>query len=131
MTGLSGRQEAAKLKRKTQMPNSNKAYISELKNNIGQEVTLSGWLYKGRSSGKIQFLIIRDGTGLCQCIVEKGKVPDKLFNDLKHLGQESSLTVTGTVRADERSVGGCELAVTDAQIISPRSEEHTSELQSH
>ena len=101
------------------MPNSTKAYISELKNNVGQEVTLSGWLYRSRSSGKIQFLIIRDGTGLCQCIVEKGRVPDELFSELKHLGQESSLTVTGTVRADSRSVGGFELAVTNAQIISP------------
>jgi len=101
------------------MPNSTKAYISELKNNVGQEVTLSGWLYQSRSSGKIQFLIVRDGTGLCQCIVEKDKVPEKLFDELKHLGQESSLTVTGVVRADERSVGGFELAVTDAQIISP------------
>ena len=85
----------------------------------GQEVTLAGWLYQARSSGKIQFLIIRDGTGLCQCIVEKGQVPDELFDQLKHLGQESSLTVTGTVKADERSVGGFELAVTDAKIISP------------
>jgi asparaginyl-tRNA synthetase len=100
------------------MPNSNKTYISELKENIGKEVTLAGWLYKGRSSGKIQFLIIRDGTGLCQCIVEKGKVADELFEQLKHLGQESSLTITGTVRADSRSVGGYELAVTDAKIVS-------------
>jgi len=85
----------------------------------GQEVTLAGWLYQSRSSGKIQFLIIRDGTGLCQCILEKGKVSNELFDQLKHLGQESSLTVTGTIRADERSVGGYELAVTNAQIISP------------
>jgi len=85
----------------------------------GKEVTLAGWLYQSRSSGKIQFLIIRDGTGLCQCVVEKGNVTDELFEQLKHLGQESSLTVTGTVRADQRSVGGYELAVTDAQIISP------------
>ncbi len=101
------------------MPNNSKTYISELKDNIGQEVTLSGWLYQSRSSGKIQFLIIRDGTGLCQCIAEKGKISDELFEQLKHLGQESSLSVTGTVRADERSVGGYELAVTDAKIISP------------
>ena len=100
------------------MPNSNKAYISELKNNVGQQITLSGWLYKGRSSGKIQFLIVRDGTGLCQCIVEKGNVPEKLFSDLKHLGAESSLTVTGQVRAEQKSIGGYELAVTDAEIIS-------------
>jgi asparaginyl-tRNA synthetase len=101
------------------MPNSNKAYISKSKDNVGKEVTLSGWLYQSRSSGKIQFLIIRDGTGLCQCILEKGKVSNELFEQLKHLGQESSLTVTGTIRADERSVGGYELAVTNAKIISP------------
>jgi asparaginyl-tRNA synthetase len=99
------------------MNSSNKVYISELKNHIGNEVTLAGWLYRGRSSGKVAFLIIRDGSGLCQCVVEKGNVPDELFDKLSHLGQESSLTMTGNVRADERSVGGYELAVTDAEII--------------
>jgi len=95
------------------------ATISELKNHVDQQVTLSGWLYNSRSSGKVLFLIIRDGTGLCQCIVEKGSIPDELFNSLAHLGQESSLTVTGAVRADERSIGGYELAVTGAEIICP------------
>jgi asparaginyl-tRNA synthetase len=90
-----------------------------LKDSVGEEVTLAGWLYNSRGSGKIQFLIVRDGTGLCQCVVEKGKVSEELFEQLKRLGQESSLTVTGTIRADERSVGGYELAVTDAEIISP------------
>jgi asparaginyl-tRNA synthetase len=112
------------------MPNNPKAYISELKNNVGQEVTLAGWLYNWRSSGKIQFLIIRDGTGLCQCVVERGKVPDELFDKLSRLGQESSLTVTGIVRAEQRSVGGYELAVTDAQIISP-AEGYPITLKSH
>jgi len=98
----------------------NNAYvaISSLSNYKGKKVTLAGWLYNSRSSGKIQFLIIRDGTGLCQCVAEKGKVPDKIFDKLSRLGQESSLTVTGIVRADTRSAGGYELAVTDAQIIS-------------
>ena len=93
--------------------------ISCLADFTNQQVTLAGWLYNSRASGKIQFLIIRDGTGLCQCIVEKGKVAGELFEQLKRLGQESSLSVTGTVRADERSVGGYELAVTDAQVVSP------------
>jgi len=99
------------------MANNNKTYISELKDHVGKEVTLAGWLYNSRSSGKIQFLIIRDGTGLCQCIVEKGNVSDELFDELRRLGQESSIRVRGTVRADERSVGGHELAVTDAEVI--------------
>ena len=91
--------------------------ISQLKDNHNSEVTLAGWLYRGRSSGKVLFLIIRDGTGLCQCIVEKGKIDDELFERLKRLGTESSLTITGTVRPDERSVGGYELAVTGAEIL--------------
>ena len=86
---------------------------------MGQEVTLQGWLYNSRASGKIQFLIVRDGTGMCQCIVEKGGVRDETFAALKHLGQESSLSVTGTVRADERSVGGYELAVSGAAVVAP------------
>ena len=53
--------------------------ISDLKNATGQQVSLCGWLYNSRSSGKVQFLVLRDGTGLCQCIVEKGKIPDELF----------------------------------------------------
>ncbi len=73
------------------MTHSNKTYISELKNKVASEVTLDGWLYQGRSSGKVLFLIIRDGTGLCQCIVEKGKVPDDSSTSLNRLGQESSL----------------------------------------
>ncbi len=101
------------------MTGDNAAYIEQLKDHVGQEVTLKGWLYNSRASGKIQFLILRDGTGLCQCVVEKGKIPDELFEQLGHLGQESSLSVSGLVRADERSVGGHELAVTGANIISP------------
>ncbi|MHC4489506.1 MAG: amino acid--tRNA ligase-related protein, partial [Planctomycetota bacterium] len=96
-----------------------KVTINELAGHVDKEVTLAGWLYNSRASGKIQFLIIRDGTGLCQCIAEKGKVPDELFDQLKHLGRESSLTVTGTVREEARSVGGFELALTGAEVVSP------------
>jgi len=92
--------------------------IADLAGYVGQEVTIAGWLYQTRASGKIQFLIVRDGSGRCQCVVEKEKVPEALFAQLKHLGLESSLTVTGVVRADQRSVGGYELAVHDAEVIS-------------
>ena len=101
------------------MTNNSKVYISQLKDHVEKEITLEGWLYNSRASGKIQFLIIRDGTGLCQCIVEKGKVSDDLFEELKHLGRESSLKITGTVREEARSVGGYELAVTGAEVVSP------------
>jgi asparaginyl-tRNA synthetase len=99
------------------MTHQTKVSIENLKNNVGRQVTLHGWLYNSRSSGKVQFLVLRDGTGLCQCVVEQGKIPDELFEQLKHLGQESSLTVTGLVREEPRSPGGYELAVTDAEII--------------
>ncbi len=91
--------------------------IDQLSSHIGQQVTLAGWLYRNRPSGKVQFLILRDGTGLCQCVIEKGEIPDELFDAIKTLGQESSMTITGTVRAEPRSPGGHELAVTGAKII--------------
>jgi len=96
-----------------------KVTIDELAAHVGKDVTLTGWLYNSRASGKIQFIIIRDGTGLCQCIAEKGKVSDELFDQLKHLGRESSLKITGTVREEARSVGGFELALTGAEVVSP------------
>jgi asparaginyl-tRNA synthetase len=95
----------------------NRTLIIKLKDFTGQQVSLAGWVYQARSSGKVQFIILRDGTGLCQCVVEKGKIPDELFEKLEHLGQESSLTITGVVRAEPRSVGGYELAVTNAEVI--------------
>ncbi|MBN1796756.1 MAG: asparagine--tRNA ligase [Sedimentisphaerales bacterium] len=91
--------------------------ISHLKTKVGRQVTLCGWLYNSRSSGKVQFLVIRDGTGLCQCIAEKGNISEQLFEQLKHLGQESSLKITGIVREEPRSPGGYELAVTGAEIV--------------
>jgi asparaginyl-tRNA synthetase len=99
------------------MGNNNRTSIAELKNFAGQVVTLAGWIYQARSSGKVQFIILRDGTGLCQCVVEKGKLADDVFDKLEHLGQESSLTITGTIRAEPRSVGGYELSATDAEVI--------------
>ncbi len=95
----------------------NKTYICDLKDHVDKEVTLFGWLYRGRSSGKVLFLVVRAGTGLCQCVVEKGQIPDELFKELKRLGQESSLSITGTVRAEDRSVGGYELAATGAEVV--------------
>jgi len=100
------------------MNSSDIVNIFELARYAGQQVTLAGWLYNSRRSGKVQFLMMRDGTGLCQCVAEKSRISDGLFEQLKHLGQESSLRVTGTVRADERSIGGVELAVSGAEVIS-------------
>ena len=93
------------------------ATICELSQHVGQTVTLRGWLYNSRSSGKLMFLVVRDGTGLCQCVLEKTDATAGLFETARRLGQESSLAVTGTVRADPRSPGGHELAVSDVVIV--------------
>ena len=94
-----------------------KTTVDTLENFVGSEVNLVGWMQRNRPSGKIQFLVLRDGTGVCQCVIEKGKIAEELFTELKHLGQESSLSLTGRVRREARSIGGYELAVTDAQVI--------------
>ncbi|MFA5292561.1 MAG: asparagine--tRNA ligase [Phycisphaerae bacterium] len=91
--------------------------ISDLKNHVDKEVTIGGWVYHSRPGGKVIFLVVRDGSGLCQCIIEKTSVSEELFRQLAHLSTESSLTLAGTVRADDRSVGGYELAVTDAKVM--------------
>jgi asparaginyl-tRNA synthetase len=89
------------------------AEVSSLKDHVGEEVTVRGWLYNKRKGGKIRFLIVRDGTGLVQCVVSQGDVAENIFNLSDNLTQESSLKVTGTVREDPRSPGGFELLVTN------------------
>jgi len=91
--------------------------IDKLCEHVGETVTLQGWVHKTRPSGKIAFIIIRDGTGLCQCVLEKDDRTDVLFDEVKRLGQESSLKITGAVSKDERSVGGYELKISGAQIV--------------
>ena len=91
-------------------------YISQLKAHIGQEVTLKGWLYNTRSSGKLVFLQLRDGTGVVQCVVFKGN-SEEVFEKAKALGQESSLIVHGTVKEDTRSPIGVEIDVKDIEVL--------------
>jgi asparaginyl-tRNA synthetase len=93
-------------------------YINQLENFVDQQVTLKGWLYNKRSSGKIKFLIIRDGSGYCQCVVFKGNVSEEVFELADKLTQESSFEITGKVKKEPRSVGGYELDATDLKIIS-------------
>jgi asparaginyl-tRNA synthetase len=91
------------------------AYIEDLPDKVGQEVTIRGWLYTKRSSGKVRFLILRDGTGLVQGVMVKGKIPEADFTVFDHLTQESSLAVQGLVRAESRAPGGYELDLTAVQ----------------
>jgi asparaginyl-tRNA synthetase len=91
--------------------------INDLRDHVGQSVTLRGWLYNRRDSGKIAFLVVRDGTGLCQCVVAKSPETEGFFDKARRLGQEASLEVTGVVRASEKQVGGHELDVTGLEVV--------------
>ncbi|MEQ1765281.1 MAG: asparagine--tRNA ligase [Pyrinomonadaceae bacterium] len=91
-------------------------YIEQLKDHVGEEVTLKGWLYNSRSSGKLVFMQLRDGTGIVQCVVFKGN-DEEIFEKAKSLGQESSIVVTGTVKTDDRSSIGVELDVTGLEVL--------------
>ncbi len=99
------------------------ATIASLAQYEGQTVTLRGWLYNIRSSGKLLFPTFRDGTGTIQGIVPKAAVPEEVFNTLKSLTLESSLTVTGKVRADSRAPSGYELDVENIEVLQRVSEE--------
>ena len=94
-------------------------HIQDIAQYEGQEVTLNGWLYHSTDKGKLQFLQVRDGTGFAQCVVFHKNVSPELFEAAQHLTQESSLSVTGVVRQDDRAPGipgGYELGVSDLQI---------------
>ena len=95
-----------------------KIYIKDLSQYIGQEVTLSGWLFNKRSGGKIKFLVLRDGSGYLQCVYFKGNVSEDVFNMADRIGQESSIEVTGKVKVEPRAPGGFELDATDLHLIS-------------
>ena len=95
-------------------------FIEQLAEHVGQEVTIKGWLYAKTGKGKLQFLQVRDGTGVLQCVVFKKEVTPEVFETARQLSQESSVVVTGMLRADERAPGipgGFELGVSDLQSI--------------
>jgi len=96
------------------------APIVEIRNvsqHAGQEVLIQGWLYNLRESGKLLFPLFRDGTGIIQGVVVKKAVPPELFETMRHLTHESSLRVSGQVRADARAPGGFELDVTGLEVV--------------
>jgi asparaginyl-tRNA synthetase len=108
--------------------------IETLKSVIGQHVVLNGWVYDATGKGKLQFVKIRDGSGVVQCVVFKGNVTEEIFETAKSLTQESSVRITGTVRAEERAPGGVEVDVEEIKVwhlakdypISPK--EHGTEF---
>jgi asparaginyl-tRNA synthetase len=100
------------------------ATIDRLRDYVGQAVTLRGWLYASRSSGKLIFLQVRDGSGFAQCVVFKNDVSPELFELAKHLPQETSLELTGNVREHERQKGTFEVGVTELNVVARPSTEY-------
>lgn len=96
---------------------STKCVIRHVSQHVGETVTIGGWINNKRSSGKIQFLQLRDGTGYIQGVVVKSEVPEQVWDDAKSLTQESSLYVTGIIREEPRSQSGYEMTVTGIEII--------------
>ena len=92
-------------------------YISDIANYEKKEVTIEGWLYNKRSSGKLRFLLLRDGTEIIQCVVVKSQVSDEIFSLYEQLGSETSLLLKGTVSEDKRSPLGFELQVNDIFVL--------------
>ena len=97
-------------------------YIRELPKLEGQRVVLKGWLYQKRSSGKVKFLVLRDGTGFLQCVAFAKDVGPDLFDRCDRVLLESSIAVTGTVRKDDRAPGGHELSLEALEVIHEASE---------
>ncbi len=91
--------------------------IKDLQNRIGERVTIKGWLYNKRTAGKLQFPIIRDGSGYLQCVISKKEVPEETWRAAEEATQESTVRATGTVRAEPRAPGGVELGAESFEIV--------------
>ncbi len=96
--------------------------VADVGRHVGATVELRGWLFNRRHSGKLFFLLLRDGSGTIQCVVSRDAVPAAAFAASDAATQESALRVRGTVRADSRAPGGYELTATDVEILSPAAE---------
>ena len=94
------------------------ARIKELSKHVGEKVTVNGWLYNKRTAGKLQFPIVRDGSGYLQCVVVKKEVDEATWNAADAANQEASVRVSGTVREETRAPGGVELGVESVEIVS-------------
>ncbi|HWP38135.1 MAG TPA: asparagine--tRNA ligase [Gemmatimonadales bacterium] len=93
--------------------------IHDLPSRVGQTVTIRGWVMTTRSSGKIAFAVLRDGTGYLQVVLSRAEVKDDTWERFRVLTQETSVSVTGVVRADARSPGGVELGATEITVLGP------------
>ncbi len=104
--------------------------IGELHDHVAETVTLRGWVRNHRSSGKIFFLILRDGTGEVQCVFARDTVTERAWALTERVGYEASVFVTGEAKKDERAPGGYEIAVLDAELVGP-SEDYPIQPKEH
>ena len=91
-------------------------YIDKAADYVGQVQTINGWVYNSRSSGKVAFVLVRDGSGIMQCVVAKSDVEESTFEAVRHLTQESSISITGAIHAEERAPGGHEMHVQKIEV---------------
>ena len=92
-------------------------YINKIGEHVGETVSIKGWLHNRRSSGKIHFLVVRDGTGFLQVVMGKRDVDEATFQKADHLSQESAIIITGTVKAEERAAGGYEMVASGLEVV--------------
>ncbi len=108
--------------------------VSDISKYDGQEVVVEGWVYNRTDKGKLAFLLVRDGSGFVQCVAFKGDLDEALFDRISHLPQETSVVITGTVRADKRAPGipgGYEIGIIDLKIIQLADEDYPMALKEH
>lgn len=108
-----------------------RTYIEDISRHEGSEIELRGWLHGRRGSGKLQFLEVRDGSGHCQCVVFKGDVDEATFQEARHLSQETSIKVIGTVRKHTREAGVFEVGVKELEVFARPSQEFPISPKSH
>ena len=105
--------------------------IKDLKNHENEEVKINGWVYNRRSIGKVWFLILRDGTGLLQCVVVDGESDSESFHLEQNLNQEDSVSINGIVKKEPRAVGGYELGVKSISVVNHTSNEYPISNKEH
>ncbi len=108
--------------------------VDQISQYEGREVTIQGWVYNRTDKGKLCFLLVRDGSGFVQCVAFKGDLDEALFDQIMHLPQESSVIITGSVRADKRAPGipgGYEVGIKDLQIVQAAQQDYPMALKDH
>lgn len=108
--------------------------VEQIADYVGQEVTVQGWVYNRTDKGKLVFLLVRDGYGFVQCVAFKGDLDEALFEQIMRLPQESSVIITGPVRADQRAPGipgGYEIGIKDLKIVQAAQDDYPMALKEH